>query len=293
MKTFYETVLSIANDEARAMMNGATVLSANNVADYFMLGTPQDSWDVEADFPNVAPPFEKFFIEFWMPDQVNCGNGFQTSALARAGMRERCGVMFHVVPAADDLGWIFLTKGVAQVFEAGQEINFSDTAQWMFCVNKSGRVVKLPGKPHALIALMRKDIPAEQRETEELLYRNALEISLLAICFLHCKNVDLVEHGAQTMPKGARSRRASRIKYYTLEIDPMKKTLRTEGQSDSTGLKRALHICRGHFAHYTAERRLFGKYEGTFWHPMHVRGSKDAGEVIKDYKIGKVDGDPE
>lgn len=71
----------------------------------------------------------------------------------------------------------------------------------------------------------------------------------------------------------------------------MKKVLRTEGQSETTGLKRALHICRGHFAHYGDDKPLFGKYTGTFWRPMHARGKVEQGVVVKDYKIGDVSSD--
>lgn len=36
------------------------------------------------------------------------------------------------------------------------------------------------------------------------------------------------------------------------------------------------HMVRGHFAEYTEERPLFGKYAGRFWIPAHVRGIGDA-----------------
>jgi hypothetical protein len=57
------------------------------------------------------------------------------------------------------------------------------------------------------------------------------------------------------------------LKYHTIEIEPMKKVLRHEGRIETEGLKRALHICRGHFAHYPeTEPGLFGKgIQGDFW----------------------------
>jgi len=64
----------------------------------------------------------------------------------------------------------------------------------------------------------------------------------------------------------------------------MRRVLETEGQSQTLGIPRALHICRGHFATYT-ERPLFGKYRGTFWVPMHVRGAVEAGRTTKDYTV--------
>jgi hypothetical protein len=75
------------------------------------------------------------------------------------------------------------------------------------------------------------------------------------------------------------------VRYHTINIEPMKKVLRTEGQIESQGLKRALHICRGHFSTYSEERPLFGKVAGTFWIPAHVRGEAKEGLVISDYRV--------
>ena len=114
----------------------------------------------------------------------------------------------------------------------------------------------------------------------------------LALTFAHCKNVALQDH--HTPPKVAKKRaKAGKpigTTYKTLLIDPMKETLRTEGGIEKNGLKKALHICRGHFATYTEDKPLFGKITGTFWKPMHVRGNKKRGEVKKDYAIGAPTG---
>lgn len=111
--------------------------------------------------------------------------------------------------------------------------------------------------------------------------------AFLAISFLHCKNVTQIEH-IPNKKKSAYHRRFSGhplTKYYTLEIDPMKKVLHEEGQIESLGLKKALHICRGHFANYTEGKGLFGKYHGQFWIPQHVKGSASQGIVEKDYSV--------
>jgi hypothetical protein len=74
-------------------------------------------------------------------------------------------------------------------------------------------------------------------------------------------------------------------RFHTVVIDPMKKILRTEGQSERLGLKRALSICRGHFADYTHGGGLFGKHHGVYWIPQHVKGAAEAGTVVKDYAV--------
>jgi hypothetical protein len=110
----------------------------------------------------------------------------------------------------------------------------------------------------------------------------------LAISFLHCKNVtveDAKPVGSRQQRRLEQRRGVRHSSFKTLVIEPMRQVLRTEGQSERHGLQRALHICRGHFAHYSEDRPLFGKYSGTFWRPAHVRGSAEIGMVGKDYKV--------
>ena len=45
------------------------------------------------------------------------------------------------------------------------------------------------------------------------------------------------------------------------------------------------HAVRAHYATYTKERPLFGKYVGRFYVPAHFRGKPENGFVTKDYKI--------
>lgn len=110
----------------------------------------------------------------------------------------------------------------------------------------------------------------------------------LAMTFAHCKNVAIQEHHAphKVAAKRAKAGKPPITSYKTLLIDPMREVLKTEGNVEKNGLKKALHICRGHFATYTDDKPLFGRVTGTFWKPMHVRGSKERGEVKKDYVIG-------
>lgn len=116
---------------------------------------------------------------------------------------------------------------------------------------------------------------------------------LLANAFAHCKNVKISEMPPEPQRplKNSQKRRGVQqvphYSYHVLDIEPMKEVLRTEGQSEKTGLTRALHICRGHFATYTDEKPLFGRVTGTFWKPMHVRGSIKAGIAAKDYNVLK------
>ena len=108
---------------------------------------------------------------------------------------------------------------------------------------------------------------------------------LLATSFMHCINVETNEVRGRYARRERRERQAtsgSDIRFHVLDIEPMKRTLRTEGHSDELGIKKAMHICRGHFKNLQHERF---KNKGLHWWPMHVRGNPSLGAVDKDYSV--------
>lgn len=115
--------------------------------------------------------------------------------------------------------------------------------------------------------------------------QNEMMVLGMGLSFMNCKNVKRIEQAEPRKESWHAKEKCPVFRFHTLDINPMKEVLRTEGQSESTGLKRALHICRGHFAHYSEEKPLFGKYAGDFFVPSHVRGSLDQGVVAKDYNV--------
>jgi hypothetical protein len=110
---------------------------------------------------------------------------------------------------------------------------------------------------------------------------------MMALGLLACRNVHRreVEQPEKLSKKWAKKHGRPLVRYHVLDIDPMRKVLKSEGRSDEVGLKKALHICRGHFATYTEDAPLFGRVTGTFWKPQHVRGSAKQGVVVKDYNV--------
>lgn len=110
--------------------------------------------------------------------------------------------------------------------------------------------------------------------------------TLFAISLMHCKNVNMATEVPQEKIARAYRRRHGRslTSFHVLNIEPMRKVLRTEGRSETTGLKRAMHICRGHFKTFD-EKPLFGKHRGMYWWDQQLRGNKDQGRVEKVYSI--------
>jgi hypothetical protein len=116
--------------------------------------------------------------------------------------------------------------------------------------------------------------------------------ALLSLSFMHCKNVKLVDVIPDKQPthnKSAKRRRERAtyhpVPYKVLDILPMKEILRTKGRSEKVGAKKALHICRGHFADYTEGAGLFGKWHDRYWWSPQLRGTAQKGVTVRDHRI--------
>lgn len=109
-------------------------------------------------------------------------------------------------------------------------------------------------------------------------------LPLFAFQLMHCRNI-VTEASTYrpNVPKGKR-RKIPAIQYRTLKISDSLTKSTASNASDSSG-ETAKHVCRGNFAHYTEENKLFGKYVGMFWRPMHIRGNAKHGIVGKEYKL--------
>ncbi len=163
---------------------------------------------------------------------------------------------------------------------------------WQYGVMADGRMIRQPNAfvQGPLKTAWSPDMATEMEQVEAVANGlvKYLHTALLAVCFMHCKNVSSREvdpHAGKEALYKKKGARPILVRYHVLEIDSMKHVLRTEGQSETVGVKKALHICRGHFAHYTAEKPLFGRTTGTIWKSMHLRGSKKHGLVLKDYDV--------
>lgn len=264
------------------------ILVADNVADYFYSFPDGKQWDFGKDIPSIAPPFEKFFIE-WQSQVGREGCPYQTE-----------GVFFH---ACDSKDWMKLCE-LYRIPTKRMVLSDNEHAEsrWFVMCSLFGSRNGVP-ESHAqgLMVYVKGDgdlgtiaihanmsLPEPYRSSPEFAFAAATP-AFLAISFTHCKNVITTDATATDGPpaKWLRRMKQPALRYSTINIEPMKQVLRTEGQSETTGLKKALHICRGHFRTYNeAGPGLFGRGQhGTFWVPMHRRGSKDHGEVVATYNV--------
>jgi hypothetical protein len=166
-------------------------------------------------------------------------------------------------------------------------------------INKIGAALPLYGIDFLCITQQDSQELIQKRNNESLNTAEALILLMpmvsylvmnvvgVGCSFMSCHNVRMVEHQPPRHERRQREREGKPpfTKYYTLEIEPMKEILRSEGQSEKIGLKKALSLVRGNMAYYTPEKPLFGKITGYVWRPAHVRGSAEVGEIKKDYRV--------
>lgn len=273
-------------------LEDAVVFKADNVARFY-LDNHQET-DLSEFLPTYAPPYGKFWVEF--------DTGMDLPEIA--GHR-RVGVLFNGYDFADtglteddpdDWRWgleAFIYLGLDSVRAAGPFF------VWRIYVRADGSLIReslaLPefegfgqaeADEHENWFNDAWDAWQDLRTTLNVDAAKLLRPALLTLGFLHCKNVEQVENEPTTVTKKQRKRgEKGKARFYTLDIQAMTRVLKRDGGLDSHGLGAALHICRGHFKTFTPEAPLLGRATGTFWWAPQVRGSREKGEVEKDYRV--------
>jgi hypothetical protein len=260
----------------------AVVYRIDNVAEYFVARFEQGSYpdylEFVEDLPCIAPVNSVSWMEFrnTFDDlyDVNIEKGYTVPD--RLGILVRIGYENPDAHTDSSERWLMELKLFASNPDGQSFYFFGETAM---ILNSTGGLARWLLPIH----------PCEDMGKVSMWTSPAL----LALSFMHCKNVVINEHSglyANRQDRRQAERRGDppRSTFHTLQIEPMKKVLATEGGIATNGLKKALHICRGHFSEYGDEYgkgKLFGKLEGRYWMPAHVRGSSEVGIADKDYNV--------
>lgn len=279
----------------RAEIASAAVIVADNVSKYYW-EQAKDYWTYKNDFPCVAPPFDKLFIEYATPKVYVLGD--ETRPIRSD--TDRQGMLIEYIDAAgkpfprpvgtgstQSFRWAELPGArwyvrAMPVFRSRSGTPVYGSMLKYFAVDSSGRIIE---DPHLVFT---QAVSGGLMEDLSAGVGSMLIIALLAISFMHCKNTVLTATDPPREFNRERKKAGLKpfVRFHTIDIEPMKRVLRTEGRVETVGLRKALHIVRGHFATYSEDRPLFGKVAGTFWVPAHVRGSLDGGAVVSDYRVG-------
>ena len=293
---------SVPYNNLANLLPEATVVEGSNVSAYYSehIVDNEESRLTLGDNPTgLLSPFSNCWLE-WRPQVY----GEETPPYFALGWHL---VTADVAHLSEDMldGWVKLLQ------THGYE-NFVDQARWactatlfgevrkgvvippflsmFYALDFDGDILNSKHNPEpGFSVVVNQPYARDEAEANELLYAFACEWQTANLClaFMHCKNVELYPNEPPTKLSKKHRRKSGHglTKYYTLTIEPLKASLRKASGGERISTERALHICRGHFATYSDEKPLFGKYSGTYWKPQHVRGSKESGEVIKDYAV--------
>jgi len=303
-------------------LDGIPIIDCSNVGRYYYQETDQEHWDM-VDFPNIAPPFESFWLDFSAPQFVNSeefGTRLWDKRISHWGFL--CVGTKLGSPENRD-GFMHMWSGHRMWEETYREyiplatwgldmwlhyrfdgLNFGPIWHWRTLIDERGQMLRMPdGKyvvsglvvdrnyQHAIDNLAMKMGPDEAQTSAYNTVTPYLHTAMLSISFMHCRNVALqdVKPPLKTVHNKAQKRRGEKpyqpLPYKVLAIQPMKQIIKQTERQHGVGTAKAMHIVRGNFADYSEGRGLFGKLHGTFWRPQHVRGGSERGVTTKDYSI--------
>lgn len=248
-----------------AGLKQSIIFDVTNVEEYFRSQKPKQI--TFKDFPNVRPVFPHSFFE-WKPGY------YEAKTLS-------------IVAQGSFVTYVQRDEGSIDVYT----FNFQEWQRQIRYLGCNGWKCDLNGELTGILPVTDylKEFTKMGSEAEKVIFiLRTIEIPMTSLSFLHCKNVIIQSHDISDKLQRARIRRGKLpiFTFKTLEIKPMTKILREEGGSETHGLARALHICRGHFKDYSQGPGLGrGHAKGLYWWDSMVRGSREVGAVIKDYKV--------
>lgn len=278
-------------------------VDVSDAAKWYYSESTQEYWDLSEDFHALTPPAKYTYLEFEIPLVHRIGAEVRTLPQFVAGVHLGCAVQCFEIPDEDrklagenQLLEKFAnrtgirTSRVRWDSDDGDEPRFILEAM-IFIGSKQTRKVdgvlnlvmyldhqgKYTGNPSALL------VSSNTAQELELFFPFALALSLM-----NCKNVELIEDQRHlTRQERRRMEREKRplITYKWLHIKQLRKQVDRDFAQQETKHTNRLHFVRAHWATYTKDSPLFGKYEGTFFKPSHVRGNLVAGIALKDYKV--------
>lgn len=309
------------------------VVEISNVADLvtrtsWLARDENDSFTIDySKFPNVAPPFESYWLDWRVPAEFN---QWERQALGRVG------AWCEVTDRTDDDQWVlgvsvwagqrkpvalahfalaidrrsFIASEYVPVemmqeahtfFKPDQRVIDANTenAEEIIALGDEFKSLTRAEQLERLEAMQddaRKQLEATNDQCLEL-YGRYLRIVvlpplLMAHSLLGCKNVSTEDHTPD--PKLARANLRRRgtpmVTYKTLAIRPMGGNHAPAERVSIGNGQTALHLVRGHFKTFTPERPLFGSRVGTYWWSPNVRGKAENGVVVKDYELSAAVG---
>jgi hypothetical protein len=266
----------------------APAIDLQNVADF--LNAELDARDHIAieDYPECVPPWPQFLAGFYLKIHA-----VSLEVCTAVGLMKKRQIIKHAAASyaealqdySDEQEIIVIQPNVVN---AAHRLRLTSTAFVPLVDNTAqGRVIV--HTPFSLMTGAAGDDTAFRKSNGTFATQIAMVIAA-GCSFANCKNTQIVDVPLSRQVRRHAERTGEPIfAHKVLEIKATTHMLQTEGKRSEHGnTAKAMHICRGAFHSYGekyGKGKLFGKHEGRFWVPQHVRGTLDRGLVTKDYIV--------
>lgn len=309
---------------SKAVLDDIVPMECTPVAKWFLGEAPQEYWEYRRDFPCVLPPAPVTWIEFEMPPIIrsdkraiprparsvaalimtleipedNRDNFLRSDGIIelfahfRRQSRIRDGIEISTDKRQESIQkafdqelsarWVCVWQLMAEPLNHSVLVPF---VSYAFYLDQNGQI--LDGLSVAYTMIM--DVKRVPEEALNHVFSDTLPF-LFALSLTHCRNVEVIEQ--ELPPPIVKKRKEKGIPIYKFKIlnikpiggkriiDPNreKATIAQNGMMPMT-------FVRAHFKTFTEERPLFGRHRGTyFWHQF-AKGSKEYGEITKEYRV--------
>ena len=242
------------------------------------LAHPEKDYNLASSFGPLRLPYPDMWAEWQIrDDEYGLPIQFAAAVSEHQGQREES--ESECAPDHFRIRFAFLMR----IPDMGNDVNALRIWPY-FDVDKSGRYV--PGSRKT--TMFEDDVSPARQKLNRLQGEEGMCTVGLAMSLMNCKNVQTQESGRVNIRRsGAAKRRrepARTLRYHTILL-PGGGSQSEGGGPSRTHRAAAVHRVRGHFKTFTAEAPLMGKHTGTYWWGWQVRGNKDAGMVVSDYKV--------
>jgi hypothetical protein len=238
----------------KGLIDEAVAVDINNILEWLDIEKPRPS-DLKAITPQRLP-FESMWLEFRMKIEHEDGS----STMGKGGI-----LLMDPKEQEDE------HSTMALVFREDEGSPYF-VLQFELTSNDNGRTVAdIKFKTEVISSKAKDQLPT--REQREAVISGYASIAMAALTFFSCKNIRLVPTKMnQKARKKLLQEKGVRLQdFHVIEIHKFMTKTESSPSKGGTSVATA-HLVRGHFKNFGPDKKLLGRFEGTyFWHP-HVRG---------------------
>jgi hypothetical protein len=242
-------------------------------------------WQAE-DFPNIAPPFNSYFVEAQSAVDPSLWGGIHFQVLDNK--KHWAKTTNPGQPLPPELRWVLAARGYGAmgldffIYPGSGFLHVGERGEWLDDSQNVATYVTDQFAAHVgdhHYWMEHGALPVSD-------FMNHIPFALTAICLLHCKNVvsEIEQPSRQQQRHYERKNGFPPTDYHVLKIRPRPERGDRSGREQAAvGLNRQ-HIARGHFKTFTEEAPLFGKWTGMYFWEAQVRGNPQRGKLDKAYQ---------